>query len=140
MRTGRRPWVAALLSFVQPGAGHLYLREWGRGITWFVLWSTTALLATGVSAPSVSIAGVVAFVETFLLALGDLQPIQSLALAAVTGFAIVDAYWLAARRDRRSSDAPSCPNCSRDVDLSIGFCHWCTVQFDVVDGRDDASR
>lgn len=140
MRAGRRPWVAALLSFVQPGAGHLYLREWSRGITWFVLWVTTAVFATGIAAPGASVEGAVAFVQAFFAALGSLGVVESLALAAVTGFAVVDAYWLGARHDERRSSGPRCPNCDQEVDLSIGFCHWCTAEFDVVDARDDAPR
>ena len=33
-QTEKRPLVAALLSFLQPGLGHLYLREWLRAILW----------------------------------------------------------------------------------------------------------
>jgi hypothetical protein len=37
-QTERRPVVAALLSFLQPGLGHLYLREWLRAVLWAGLW------------------------------------------------------------------------------------------------------
>ena len=37
-QTEKRPLVAALLSFLQPGLGHLYLREWLRAVLWAGLW------------------------------------------------------------------------------------------------------
>lgn len=131
MPTNRRRWVAALLSFVQPGVGHLYLREWSRGMTWFLLWAATALFATGITtAPAMTVAGVAAFVERFVAALSGLDTIESFALAAVTGFAVVDAYWVAVRHDQRGHEGPTCPACGKQVDPSLDFCHWCTTELE----------
>lgn len=140
MRASRRPWVAALLSFVQPGAGHLYLREWSRGAVWFLLWVTTAAFATGMTSPTLSVDGLVAFLGAFFAALGGLELLQSVAIAAVTGFAVVDAYWLGVRQPSQPTDEPSCPTCGREVDLSLGFCHWCTAEFEVVEQGDQVPQ
>lgn len=138
MPTNRRRWVAAALTFLQPGVGHLYLREWSRAATWFLLWAATALFATGIStAPAASVAAVVAFGERFVAALSDLEMVPSLALAAVTGFAVVDAYWLAARREEQAAQGPTCPDCGKEIDPSLEFCHWCTRR---LDGGDRPSR
>lgn len=134
MPTNRRRWVAALLSFLQPGVGHIYLREWSRGLTWFLLWVATALFAAGVTTvPALTLAGVAAFLERFVGALTELDPARSLALAAVTGFAVVDAYVVAGRTERRQSDGPTCPNCGKEVDSDIDFCHWCTTELEWVE-------
>ena len=131
MPATRRRWVAALLSLAQPGVGHLYLREWSRGMTWFLLWAATALFATGITtAPALTVTGLTAFADRFVSALGALDAIQSLALAAVTGFAVVDAYWLAVRHDERSQEGPTCPVCGKEADPTLDFCHWCTTELE----------
>jgi hypothetical protein len=131
MPTNRRRWVAALLSFVQPGVGHLYLREWSRGTTWFLLWAATALFATGITtAPAFTVAGLSAFLDRFVAALNGLGTVESLALAAVTGFAVVDAYWVAVRHEQRSRQGPTCPACGKEVDPTLDFCHWCTTELE----------
>lgn len=131
MPTNRRRWIAALLSFVQPGVGHLYLREWSRGVTWFLLWAATALFATGITtAPALTFAGATAFLDRFVTALSGLDTVESLALAAVTGFAVVDAYWVAVRHEERTTGGPTCPACGKAVDPSIDFCHWCTTELE----------
>ena len=33
----KRPWLAAVLTVLIPGLGHLYLRLWGRALLWFVI-------------------------------------------------------------------------------------------------------
>ncbi|WP_255150617.1 DUF7575 domain-containing protein [Halorarius halobius] len=135
MPTNRRRWVAALLSFLQPGVGHLYLREWSRGLSWFLLWVATALFAAGISTvPPATVAGLTAFIDRFLAALTDLPLARSLALAAVTGFAVVDAYVVAGRTDRRRpGEEPTCPACGKEVDPELDFCHWCTTELEWVE-------
>jgi hypothetical protein len=50
-----------------------------------------------------------------------------LALASVTVFSTLDAYWLCSRRATDpGSDEPRCPHCGSEVDGDLEFCHWCT--------------
>ncbi|HEX9734416.1 MAG TPA: DUF6677 family protein [Thermoanaerobaculia bacterium] len=46
-RSGAAAYVAALLALLVPGAGHFYLRRWGRGAIFLVL--VLAALAVGVA-------------------------------------------------------------------------------------------
>lgn len=147
----KRPWLAALLGALATGFGHLYLRRWRRAIGWFA-----ALFA--VSYAFVDPAAIEA------LAAGD--PVDPLSVAPtliVGGASAVDAYVLARAQnaiarardaadgsvaaDARASDetgekAENCPNCGREVDPELDFCHWCTADLsgsaesDGVDGGD----
>lgn len=130
-RRRRRPVLAALLTFLQPGLGHLYLREWLRTVAWGGLWFgtlaavvRTAGIDLGPVELIVSVAGLFATIEA-------LTPEAVLGLFAVTTFATLDAYWIAARNNRRlDSGVGRCPRCDAELDPALGFCHWCTTRFD----------
>lgn len=130
-RAARRPLVAAMLSFVQPGLGHLYLREWFRAGLWATLWVGSlglVLSAAGLELSSAetvaALAGVFAVIEGFPTG-------AVLSMVAVAVFATLDAYWLAARDDRRlAGDVGRCPDCGKELDPTLDFCHWCTATLD----------
>jgi len=130
MASARRPWVAAVLAVVQPGFGHVYLREWFRALLWFGLWVWTVVLVVPVS-PTDSIGAVT---EAF----AALSLPAAAALASVVVFGTLDAYRLALRADT-PDDGPSCPCCGREVDPSLGFCHWCTERLDGTGNGDGTS-
>jgi type III secretory pathway component EscS len=115
--------VAGLLSFLQPGLGHLYLRSWIRTALWFGLWVTTVVFVV----PTTAGAGIVDTLVRTMTAVADQSLEVTLALASVTVFSTLDAYWLASRQNHdRSSDEPRCPHCGNEVDADLEFCHWCT--------------
>lgn len=127
----RRPLVAALLSFLQPGLGHLYLRAWLRAVLWAVLWAGSfglLVTTTGVDLSAVdllaAVFGLFSLVENF--------PVEAaLAMFAVTVFATLDSYWLAAHdRQQARNDAAGCPHCGKELDPTLEFCHWCTTRLD----------
>lgn len=121
-RNGRRPWVAVLLAFVYPGLGHVYLREWGRALLWFVLAVGSIVLLA--PAPDT---GEVTSIDALLRASQQVPLAALLALASVTAFSMVDAYLLAVREPSEHEESgASCPHCGREVDEDIDFCHWCT--------------
>ena len=130
-QTHKRPWLAAMLAFLQPGLGHLYLRAWIRALLWFALWFGTL----AVTVPSVGSGGLLAVAERTLGSLASLPPEAALALGSVTLFSTLDAYWLASRvndRARGTDDgATNCPHCGREVDADLDFCHWCTEPIDL---------
>lgn len=118
------------------GFGHLYLRRWRRAVGWLA-----ALFA-------VSYAFVdPAAIET--LAAGE--PVDPLSVAPtllVGGASVVDAYVIAraqnvlaqTREAAEGTEHPgaavdSCPNCGKDVDPELDFCHWCTA--DLSGGEED---
>lgn len=119
----RNPLIAGLLSFLQPGLGHLYLRAWVRALLWFGLWAATVFLVV----PTSSGANIVDVLVQTVVAVAD-QPLEvTLALASVTVFSTLDAYWLCSRQNPyRNPDEPRCPHCGNEVDADLEFCHWCT--------------
>lgn len=148
----RRPWLAALLAVIYPGAGHLYLRAWIRAFAWFGL---ALLVATVIIPESVLQAGEQGGFSAFYDAFIELQPQTILPLFIVNVLNVLDAY-LTARRMNSSStengllsrtglrndadqadEDPSetvvepggdCPNCGRELDADLDFCPWCTTR------------
>ncbi|MFD1586913.1 DUF6677 family protein [Halorientalis brevis] len=136
----KRPWLAALLAFIHPGLGHVYLREWLRALLWFGLVLTTAsfMVPEGIVPETVTVDS--------LMQMSRALPVESvLALASITIMSMVDAYWMATQRNQqreRTEAGARCPNCGRDVDDDLDFCHWCTTELDAADseGSDEPSR
>jgi hypothetical protein len=125
----KRPWLAALLAVIYPGLGHLYLREWIRGILWFgLIVSATSLLLPADAVPSALT------LEAVIEATSSIPLRVSLAIVALTVLSVFDAYWLAQRAETEAAAAAvgagegtqSCPNCGKDLDEDLDFCHWCT--------------
>jgi hypothetical protein len=126
--TERRVVVAVVVSAVGsvlgvPGAGHAYLREWGRAFAWFVF-----LLGVG-------------FVLTASVADPETATLSTLPLR-VTGPILLllalntlDAYYVARRSQRAGAtddEEPSlsCPSCGRELDPDLSFCPWCVCPRD----------
>ena len=118
----RRPAIAAILALAVAGLGHVYLRRWGRAVAWFltIVATGTVLIATFASPD----AGVRELPLTVLVPVGCLFVLSA-----------VDAYLLASRSaaPERADEAQTvaderfqCPNCGREVDPELDFCHWCT--------------
>ncbi|MCL9812857.1 zinc ribbon domain-containing protein [Natranaeroarchaeum aerophilus] len=129
----KRPLIAVLLAFVYPGLGHAYLRRWLRALLWFGLVVSAVVFIVPnepFEAADSVLAGAQAVAEQ--LSFGE-----SLALASIVVFNMLDAYVLAAYVDRptttRAGDedtVPSCPHCGKDLDEDLTFCHWCTTELD----------
>jgi len=131
----KRPWLAALLAFVYPGLGHVYLRAWIRALLWFGL----ALLSWSIMVPPDIVPA--QFSLSGLVELSNQVPLEALlVLTAVIAVNMVDAYWLAKQGNQqreREDEGLSCPNCGRDVDPDLSFCQWCTTE---LDGPGDANH
>jgi uncharacterized paraquat-inducible protein A len=128
-----------MLAFLQPGLGHLYLRAWIRAVLWFGLWVVTLTVAV----PTAGAGGVLAVAERVLASVTSLPAEAALALASVTLFSTLDAYWLASRyneeRTRNTEDGTvNCPHCGREVDPQLDFCHWCTEPIDREFGTEES--
>jgi hypothetical protein len=138
--TRKRPWLAALLAFAQPGLGHAYLRSWLRAVLWFGLWAATVTLV--VELPALPLSDPISFISALFTSMNDLPLRSTLALASVTSFSMLDAYWLAARNAASGdqfADEPTCPSCGREIDPSLDFCHWCTAELDEPNSADHAT-
>ncbi|MFC7098196.1 DUF7575 domain-containing protein [Halobaculum marinum] len=122
----RRPVVAAALAVV-PALGHAYLRRWSRGVAWLALLAGSALVFAGLfgvaGAESIAASQIGGISVTTALRIG-------VPLFVVLSLSSLDAYVLAQREARRA--VITCPRCRREVDLSLGFCWYCAVEFDYV--------
>ncbi|MCD2202011.1 zinc ribbon domain-containing protein [Halobacterium sp. KA-6] len=145
----RRGVIAAVLGFVYPGLGHVYLRRWVRAVSWFVLALVTAALVVPESAYQAfqtdGFAGLVEASESFGLEV-------TLSLLVIRVLNVVDAYLVAVRdtanevaervptpggADADAAGEPvECPECGKELDSDLDFCPWCTTRFDTA--TDDA--
>ena len=156
MRDQLRPVLAAVLALTFPGLGHLVLRRWGRALLWHVtvVGGGVTLLALSDVDPSGSAAS--PFEAAAALPDEIALPIVLLSvLSAVDAYFVsradaaernrVDATAEAVRRRAASADDAGsagspvaevtpeggearveCPNCGKETDAELDFCHWCT--------------
>ncbi|GGN85148.1 MULTISPECIES: zinc ribbon domain-containing protein [Haloarcula] len=129
--TGRkRPWLAATLALLYPGLGHVYLREWLRAVLWFglVVSTSTLLIGDEVVAPLQD-----GFTVDNVLAVSEALPVEvAVALLAIRALSMADAYLMATRENEATEivAGAKCPNCGKELDEDIDFCHWCTTELD----------
>ena len=125
----KRPWIAALLVAFATGLGHLYLRRWRRAFGWVAALFVAAVLFSDPTPSNVVTPS----------GASDLR--SALPILFVGVLSVLDAYVLAraqnasARRsvsigrdDVSGRKRASCPNCGKDLDPELGFCHWCTTE------------
>ena len=139
--TQKRPWLAAVFAFVYPGLGHVYLRKWLRALLWFGLAFATAFVFIPESTFQAAESG---SIQAALEATQSLGSDVVLPIIAVQAINIIDAYWTAIRGNRTvsvgpdvpvGSDGATCPNCGKELEEDLDFCHWCTTRLD-----DDAAK
>ena len=129
-RTHKRPLMAALLSFIQPGVGHLYLREWLRAVLWVGVWGGSLALVLSTMSVDPSTTDLLALAFGIFATMESFPTEAMLSMLAVTMFATLDAYWLAARNNHQLRGAlDRCPSCGKELDPTLDFCHWCTAEF-----------
>lgn len=131
-----RAFVAAVLATIYPGLGHIYLRAWFRALAWFGLTMLTVALVVPDSVVSTFEAGGLSALAEASRSL----PTEALvALLSVRILNVVDAAWLGMRprSPSQAAEGPTCPNCGRELDAELDFCHWCTTP---LDGAAEESR
>jgi hypothetical protein len=106
------------------GAGHAYLREWGRAFAWFslVLGAGLVLIASFADSETVTLATLPLRVSGPLLLLLTLNTLDAYRVARRSGRGGVG------RRTPVPNDAGSsvpCPSCGREFDPDLSFCPWC---------------
>ena len=127
-RSGKRPWLAAVLALFYPGLGHVYLREWLRALAWFGLAFATVALAL----PSSAVPDAGEFSLDAVMSASRALPVEALiAVFVLRVLNTVDAYRLARREPQVAETADTdgerhCPNCGRETDTDLAFCQWCT--------------
>lgn len=137
-RSTKRPWLAAFLALLQPGLGHLYLREWLRAVMWFGFFLSSIALFLPESVFTAAQSG---GLQAYIDAVSKLSLQTMLPILTVEFFNIFDAYWMALRRNRtvEAVAGERCPACGREVDDDLDFCQWCTTPL-TDDQREDGER
>ncbi|WP_248897453.1 DUF7575 domain-containing protein [Haloplanus halobius] len=94
------------------GAGHAYLREWGRAFAWFsfVIGTGLVLIAT--------------FSDPETATVATLPPQVTVPVIGLLALNTLDAYRVAQSSPSEGTTA-SCPTCGRDLDPELSFCPWC---------------
>lgn len=124
--TKRRAIIAGFLGILYPGLGHVYLREWVRAGTWFVL----AIVTVAIVLPSSVYQAVEAGGLDAAIAASRELPFS--VLLVITGIRVlnsIDAIWLAlsaASKVAGAHDAPTCQHCGGELDPDLEFCPWCS--------------
>ena len=134
-KSEKRPWLGALLSFLLPGLGHIYLKEWLRSAMWFAFGVSAVLLF--VPLPDAATTGALTAAEAFEAAMevtSDLPLEVLIPIWVVRIFSAVDAYWLALQHNRVTDEGERCPACGKPVDEELDFCQWCTTPLPERDG------
>ncbi|MFC5970950.1 zinc ribbon domain-containing protein [Halomarina salina] len=122
--TTGRPWLAVALSVAVSGLGHLYLRRWLRAVAWLGITAGATLVV-----PQAALDAAAA---------GEAFDVVALApIFFVGALCALDAYLIAQYQQFRSRAEPTaggelthCPNCGGELEADLGFCHWCTTEFD----------
>jgi len=122
----RRVVVTVLVSVVGAalgigGAGHAYLRQWGRAFAWFSLVLGVGLVLVG------------SFADPETASVSTLPLRVVLPVAVLLALNTVDAYRVARGATSSTvSPAPTadgetvpCPECGRELDPDLSFCPWC---------------
>ena len=126
----KSPLIAAVLALLYPGLGHVYLRRWGRALLWFVLIVSTVVALIPEAAVPTELS-----VDALLAARSSIPGRVALFTLGISALSVVDAYRIASQSDDESAtqadaDTVSCPNCGKELDEDLDFCHWCTTRLD----------
>lgn len=119
-----RALVAAALSLVLPGAGHAYLRDWLRAALFagFFLAALALFVPLEVLTEAASLSGVLDGLRA------ETSVMDRFLVAFVVFFCAVDAGLRGFSGPLRdvTGDGPTCPECGKELDPDLEFCHWCT--------------
>ncbi|THE64857.1 zinc ribbon domain-containing protein [Salinadaptatus halalkaliphilus] len=128
-----RALAAAGFSVVLPGAGHAILRDWLRALVFAGLYLSAVAIFLP---PTDELAAVDSVTETVTVVTTEIDTMGQFVLSFVVLFAAIDATFRALGFPPGSSAAtdgdegPSCPECGKELDEDLAFCHWCTTRLE----------
>ncbi|NGM69707.1 zinc ribbon domain-containing protein [Natronolimnobius sp. AArcel1] len=125
-----RALLAGGLSVILPGAGHAVLRDWIRALIFVGLY----LSAIALFFPVEMIANADSVTEGAELATQETETMGQFVLSFIVLFAAIDATFRSLGFPPNSSsadvDGPTCPECGKELDDDLEFCHWCTTRLE----------
>ncbi|MFC4544244.1 zinc ribbon domain-containing protein [Halosolutus amylolyticus] len=136
--TWLRALAAAGLSVVMPGAGHVLIRDWLRAL----VFSGLFLSAFVILLPTEQLAAAGTVTEGMDVVTDETSTLSRFVLSFIVLFATIDAAFRAMGFPPNAGDAadgPTCPECGKELDEDLTFCHWCTTRLErpEVDERED---
>ncbi|NUB90951.1 zinc ribbon domain-containing protein [Haloterrigena sp. SYSU A558-1] len=126
--TWLRAVVAAGLSMVFPGAGHVVIRDWLRALLFAGLYFVTFWLFFPVD----QIATAESFAEAMTIT-SEVDMLSQLTLLFVNLIAAFDAIIRALEFSPNAAGddgGATCPECGKELDEDLEFCHWCTARLE----------
>lgn len=127
-----RALAAAGLSVFLPGAGHALIRDWLRALVFAGLYLAAVAIFLP---PADQLATASSMTESVELLAREIDLVGQFVLSFVVLFAAIDATFRALGFPPGSSgpggtDGPTCPECGRELDEDLTFCHWCTTRLE----------
>jgi hypothetical protein len=140
--TWLRALTAAGLSVLLPGAGHVFIRDWIRGLAFggvFLAAVVVFLPPTEQIVAADSMTGMMSVIAE------ETDMISQFVISFIVLFAAIDATFRSMGLPPGSNDGhgedsgPSCPHCGKPLDEDLTFCHWCTTRLEPVEPEEDDS-
>ncbi|WP_049922783.1 DUF7575 domain-containing protein [Halopiger djelfimassiliensis] len=131
--TWLRALVAAGLSLLMPGAGHAFNRDWLRA----ALFAGLFITAAAIFLPTEQIAATESMAESMDVVAAETDTRAQFLFSFIALFAALDATFRALEfppTSAGSSEGPTCPECGKELDEDLEFCHWCTARLEPEDG------
>ena len=132
--TWLRAILAAGLSVILPGAGHVLSRDWLRAAAFAGLFLAASAFLLPIE--QLAAAEPTSYDEAITQATAmaaDVDPMAQFSLSFIALFATIDAAFRALGYPSGgdgNTDGTTCPECGKDVDPDLEFCHWCTTRLE----------
>ncbi|ELY71418.1 zinc ribbon domain-containing protein [Natrinema versiforme] len=136
--TWLRALLAAGLSVIMPGAGHVLIRDWLRAAAFAGLFVSASALFLPIdqltaAGPVTSVDDITVYADIMA---AETDAIAQFLLSFIALFAAIDSTFRALGHSSVGADAtegPTCPECGKEIDADLEFCHWCTTRLEPVD-------
>ncbi|QSW97969.1 zinc ribbon domain-containing protein [Haloterrigena alkaliphila] len=141
--TWLRAVAAGVLSLLLPGAGHALLRDWLRallfaGLYFVAIWFFYPVQDLATDGGSLS-----EMMSESMDVAANVDPMAQMTIMLVVAIATFDAILRAfgfPPTANASSDGPTCPECGKEVDADLEFCHWCTTRLEPMTAETDEAE
>ncbi|MDF9745682.1 zinc ribbon domain-containing protein [Natrinema salsiterrestre] len=133
--TWLRALLAAGLSVIMPGAGHVLVRDWLRAALFAGLFLSASALFLPIeqlaaAGPITSVDEITAYADVMS---EETDSMTQFLLSFIALFAAIDATFRALGyppSGADTTDGPTCPECGKEIDEDLAFCHWCTTRLE----------